>query len=77
MSMKKYIDADALAKEMCKAIRGQDEGLCVTRQKDRLQSCMRVIFEAPAVDVAEVVYGEWIPIIDEYSMYPDISFLLT
>ena len=57
MRTTKYIDAVSAAE------------LIAGKMGVHLCDMVDMMADVPAADVAEVVHGEWIPIIDEYSMY--------
>jgi len=56
--MSDYISREALAKEMCKAICGEERNLCVSAPRNCHQRCMVPIYAAPTVQT-EVRHGRW------------------
>lgn len=57
--MSDYISREALAKEMCKAICGEERNLCVNAPRNCHQRCMVPIYAAPTVQT-EVRHGRWL-----------------
>ena len=58
MSMKKYIDADALKAKLRLWV-SDCIVECDDESADVMRACIDLIDDAPAADVAEVVHGRW------------------